>query len=67
MQFGPIALTGLSAVICGVAFAFNYVVPTAIFAVMTCKMEGPRLHGCRLYCEGAGKPLRRAMSNGKLS
>jgi hypothetical protein len=31
-----IALTGLSAVICGVAFAFDYVVPTAIFAVMTC-------------------------------
>jgi hypothetical protein len=31
-----IALTGLSAVICGVAFALDDIVATAIFAVMTC-------------------------------
>jgi hypothetical protein len=33
-----IALTGLSALICGVAFASGYVVPTAIFAAMTCNI-----------------------------
>jgi hypothetical protein len=31
-----IVLTGLSAVICGVAFAFDYYVATAVFAALTC-------------------------------
>jgi hypothetical protein len=31
-----IALTLLSAAICGVAFAFDDIVATAVFAVMTC-------------------------------
>lgn len=31
-----VALTSLSALLCGVAFSFNDIVATAIFAVMTC-------------------------------
>jgi len=31
-----IALSGFSAVLCAMAFAFNDIVATAIFAVMTC-------------------------------
>jgi hypothetical protein len=33
-----IALTAVSALACGVAFVFDYVSATAVFAVMTCSI-----------------------------
>jgi len=33
-----IALAGVSGLSCGIAFAFDYVIATATFAVMTCSI-----------------------------